>query len=91
MTLTVVQARPIESGELVGSARFTGSSYVMGSRAKKTGHAAAQDSPDVLRQRRHWFDGQIDLEPERLVFIDENWTATNMIRSRGRCRKGERL
>jgi transposase len=25
------------------------------------------------------------------VFIDETWTATNMARSHGRCRKGERL
>jgi transposase len=26
-----------------------------------------------------------------LLFIDETWTATNMTRSHGRCRKGERL
>ncbi|UBS32863.1 IS630 family transposase [Altererythrobacter sp. N1] len=58
---------------------------------KKTGHAIEQDRPDVLKQRRDWFDGQIDLEPERLVFIDETWTATNMTRSHGRCPKGERL
>jgi hypothetical protein len=25
------------------------------------------------------------------VFIDETWTATNMARSHGRCRRGERL
>ncbi len=42
-------------------------------------------------QRRDWFDSQPDLEPERLVFIDETWTATNMTRSHGCCRKGERL
>ncbi|NMA97571.1 MAG: IS630 family transposase [Phyllobacteriaceae bacterium] len=58
---------------------------------KKTGHAIEQDRPDILKQRREWFDGQIDLEPERLVFIDETWTATNMTRSHGRCPKGERL
>jgi len=44
-----------------------------------------------LRQRQDWFAGQLDLEPERLVFIDETWTATNMTRSHGRCAKGERL
>jgi hypothetical protein len=33
----------------------------------------------------------MDLDPERLVFIDETWTATNMTRSHGRCRRGERL
>ena len=58
---------------------------------KKTGHAIEQDRPDVLRQRHDWFDGQIDLDPERLVFIDETWTATNMTRSHGRCARGQRL
>ena len=47
---------------------------------KKTGHAIEQDRPDVLSQRHDWFDGQLDLDPERLVFIDETWTATNMRR-----------
>src|SRR5690606_21732878 len=28
---------------------------------------------------------------DRLVFIDETWTATNMTRSHSRCAKGERL
>jgi len=54
-------------------------------------HKAALTGAIPLRQRQHWFDGKLDLEPERLVFIDENWTATNMTRSHGRCRKGERL
>jgi transposase len=44
-----------------------------------------------LSRREAWFDGQLDLDPERLVFIDETWTATNMTRSHGRCRRGERL
>ena len=42
-------------------------------------------------KREAWFDGQLDLDPERLVFIDETWTATNMARRHGRCRRGERL
>ena len=41
--------------------------------------------------RRNWFEGQPDLAPERLVFIDETWATTNMTRSHGRCAKGERL
>ncbi len=44
-----------------------------------------------MSQRHEWFDGQLDLDPERLVFIDETWTATNMTRSHGRCTRGERL
>ena len=58
---------------------------------KKTRHASEQDRPDVLRRRQAWFEGQLDLEPERLVFIDETWASTNMARTHGRCRRGERL
>ena len=58
---------------------------------KKTGHAAEQDRADVLKARENWFDGQFDLDPARLVLIDETWAATNMTRSHGRCRRGERL
>jgi transposase len=38
---------------------------------KKTAHASEQDRPDVLKQREAWFAAQLDLDPERLVFIDE--------------------
>lgn len=41
--------------------------------------------------RQSWFDKQLDLDPARLVFIDDTWTATNMARTHGRCLKGERL
>ncbi|VFU10536.1 protein of unknown function [Methylocella tundrae] len=34
---------------------------------------------------------QLDLDPERLIFIDETWASTNMARLRGRALKGERL
>jgi len=44
-----------------------------------------------LKQRRAWFDSQLDLDPDRLVFINETWTAANMNRSHGRCARGERL
>ena len=40
--------------------------------------------------REAWFEGQPDLDPARLVFLDETWTATNMARTRGRCPRGER-
>jgi hypothetical protein len=30
-------------------------------------------------------------EPARLVFIDETWTSTSMVRLRGRCLRGQRL
>ena len=58
---------------------------------KKTAHAAEQDRPDVLRQREAWFEGQLDLAPAQLVFIDETWASTNMARIRGRAPRGQRL
>jgi hypothetical protein len=51
-------------------------------RKKRTSHAAEQDRCDILRRRRDWFEGQLDLEPQRLVFIDETWASTNMARRR---------
>lgn len=44
-----------------------------------------------MSKRRSWFEAQPDLDPARLVFIDETWTATNMARTHGRCVRGERL
>jgi hypothetical protein len=58
---------------------------------KKTAHAAEQDRPDVLRRREAWREGRGELDPTRLVFIDETWASTNMARKRGRARKGKRL
>jgi len=37
-----------------------------------------------------WFDGQLDLDPERLVFIDETGANTKMARLYGRSPRGER-
>src|SRR5262249_52221321 len=48
---------------------------------KKTAHASEQDRPDVLKRRQDWLEGQLDLDSERLVFIDETWTSTNMART----------
>lgn len=45
----------------------------------------------MLRQRWAWFEGQIDLDPDRLVFVDESWATTSMARRHGRCPRGERL
>lgn len=41
--------------------------------------------------REAWFETQPDLDPERLIFIDETGLNTKMDRLRGRCRRGERL
>ncbi|MGV1908361.1 IS630 family transposase [Agrobacterium cavarae] len=57
---------------------------------KKSAHALEQDRPDVLKRRRAWFEGQLDLDPEKLVFIDETGLSTKMARLRGRAIRGER-
>lgn len=41
--------------------------------------------------REAWKSAQPSLDPEKLVFIDETGTATNMTRQRGRCARGKRL
>jgi transposase len=66
------------------------SSTGAGSPIKKTAHAAEQERPDVLLAREAWFDNQLDLDPERLVFIDETGASTKMARTRGRAHRGER-
>ena len=40
--------------------------------------------------RQAWFEGQLDLDPRRLVFIDETGASTKMARLRGRAPRGER-
>ena len=57
---------------------------------KKTGHAAEQQRPDVHARRRAWFDGQSDLDPDKLIFIDETGANTKMARLRGWAPRGER-
>ncbi|UPT87849.1 IS630 family transposase [Bradyrhizobium barranii subsp. apii] len=57
---------------------------------KKTAHAAEQRRGDINAAREEWFEGQIDLDPERLVFIDETSANTKMARRYGRSPRGER-
>jgi transposase len=59
-------------------------------REKKSAHALEQDRPDILKRRLAWFDGQLDLDPAKLVFIDETGLSTKMARLRGRAPRGER-
>ena len=45
----------------------------------------------MLWRRREWFAGQLDLDPLKLVFVDETAATTNMARRYGRRRRGQRL
>ena len=40
--------------------------------------------------REAWFEGQLDLDPAKLIFIDETGASTKMARLRGRAKRGER-
>ena len=42
-------------------------------------------------RREAWFEGQLDLDPHTLVFIDETAANTKMARRHGRAPRGERL
>jgi transposase len=53
--------------------------------------AGERDRPDVARRRAQWTKYQDRIEPERLVFIDETWTKTNMAPLRGWAPRGTRL
>ena len=53
--------------------------------------ASERDRPDVARRRAQWIKYQDQIEPDRLVFIDETWTKTNMAPLRGWAPRGERL
>jgi transposase len=54
-------------------------------------HAAEQNRPDVAKARSEWRDNQPTLNPGKLIFLDETWTKTNMVRLYGRSKRGTRL
>jgi DDE superfamily endonuclease len=54
-------------------------------------HAAEQDRPDVVTARKAWRRRRWKAKLRRLIFIDETSTKTNMVRLRGRSRRGKRL
>lgn len=63
----------------------------MATAIKKTVFASEQDRAEIKLRRKHWKSYQHRISPERLVFIDETWVKTNMIKMYGRSKKGRRL
>src|SRR6201986_2371727 len=61
------------------------------SASKKSVVAGERDRPDGARRRAQWIKYQDRIEPERLVFIDETWTRTDMAPLRGWAPCGQRL
>lgn len=58
---------------------------------KKVLRASEQNREDVALRRAAWKVWQLRIDPKRLVFLDETWAKTNMVRPRGRSLKGTRL
>jgi transposase len=58
---------------------------------KKSLYASEQDLEEVARARRRWMRQQGLFDPAHLVFMDESWTNTSMVRLYGRCERGKRL
>jgi transposase len=52
--------------------------------------SAEQQRADVKGAREAWFEGQADLNPEKLILIDETGATTKMARLYGRAPRGER-
>ena len=57
---------------------------------KKALHASEQERPDVQQARREWQAGQSQIDPSRLVFLDETSASTQMTRRYGGSDKGQR-
>ncbi len=53
--------------------------------------ASERSRPDVVRRRQQWAKYQSRIALDRLVFIDETWTKTNMAPLRGWAPRGARL
>ncbi|BAU88903.1 transposase [Methylorubrum populi] len=53
-------------------------------------YAAEQERADLRAAREAWFEAQPELDPDRLVFLDETAAATNMARPYGWAPCGER-
>ena len=58
---------------------------------KKSVRAADQERPDVAAARMRWQHEQPQLDPAKLVFVDESGASTKMARLYGRAKRGRRV
>ncbi len=57
---------------------------------KKGRPCTGVEAPVILKRRQDWFEVQPELDPQRLVFIDEPDLSTKMTRLRGLALRGKR-
>jgi transposase len=60
-------------------------------RKKKSKHAVERDTPEVKKRRRKFRKEVDQVEPKRLVFVDETGVTTAMTPAYGRAPRGERV
>jgi transposase len=77
--------RGVTFKQVRGGERRSGGSFRPG-----TAHASERERPDAADRREAWFELQPDLDPAKLVFLDETGATTKMARLRGRSPRGER-
>lgn len=58
---------------------------------KKSLHAAEQDTPATRLQRRLWWQETSQIDPAKLIFLDESGVTTQMTRRYARSRRGQRV
>jgi len=91
ITLAELRARLIaERGETFAISTIHDFFRRRGVTYKKAAHASEQAREDVAARREAWFELQPELDPLRLIFIDETGATTKMARLRGRSPRGER-
>jgi transposase len=61
-----------------------------GAGAQKTLRAAEQDRPDLVAERAAWRTELAEVDPRRLVFLDESGIDTRLTRTHARAAKGKR-
>src|SRR4051795_909637 len=86
---------PSTAGALQGSHRvcdlmLSTAPFAPQVQSKEHGPGSSQQRRDVKAAREAWFEGQLDLDPTKLVFIDETGATTKMARLRGRAPRGQR-
>lgn len=58
---------------------------------KKSIHASERERPDVVQARGQWEDDTAQVDPRRLIFLDESGAKTNMTRGYGWGMGGDRV
>jgi transposase len=71
--------------------RASGAEAVGGHAQKKSRRAAEQDRPELKAERAAWREEFAEVDPARLVFVDETGSSTAMDRTHGRAASGVRV